>query len=168
MMLRQLMQMEQGDGELTWGPLIRMSVDWLGPGLTLPNGLRIYYHNLRVDPETDDILYDKVRGRRLVPNRIYGAKVLENFDQAVSGLTIREQWLEITRRAKREFNYKHSPVVLQVHDALTAVVKDGMADDFGRMMVEVMRTPPVWAPTIPLDAELKVGKNYGELREVKV
>ena len=167
-MLRQLMQMEQGDGELTWGPLIRMSVDWLGPGLTLPNGLRIYYHNLRVDPETDDILYDKVRGRRLVPNRIYGAKVLENFDQAVSGLTIREQWLEITRRAKREFNYKHSPVVLQVHDALTAVVKDGMADDFGRMMVEVMRTPPVWAPTIPLDAELKAGKNYGELREVKV
>ena len=166
-MLQQLMETEPCDGEIVWGPLIRMGVDDIGPGLILPNDLRIYYHNLRWDEEDNNAYYDKVRGRQTVKTKLYGAKVLENFTQAVAGLTIREQWNKIVRRGRKEFGLKYGSIVLQVHDALTAMVRKGVAKEYGLMMLEVMRTPPVWAPGVPLDAELKMGTRYGQLEEVK-
>lgn len=167
-MLQQLMEMKPGDPDITHGPLIRMGVNDIGPGLILPNGLRIYYHNLRWDEQDSNAYYDKVRGRQLVKTKLYGAKVLENFDQAVAGLTIREQWNKIVRRGRKEFGLKYGSITLQVHDALTAMVREGVAKEYGLMMLEVMRTPPVWAPGVPLDAELKMGTRYGQLEEVKV
>ena len=174
-MLERLIEMDRGDPDLTWGPLIRMGVDDIGPGLILPNGLRIYYHDLRWEEVTTDdgetetmIRYSKVRGRQTVRTKLYGAKVLENFTQAVAGLTIREQWNRIVRRGRKEFGLKYGSIVLQVHDALTAMVRDGVAKEYGLMMVEEMRKPPAWAPGVPLDAELKMGKRYGQLEEVKV
>ncbi len=65
-----------------------------------------------------------------------------------------------------------SPVVIDgcglKHDALTAMVREGVAKEYGLMMVEEMRKPPAWAPGVPLDAELKMGKRYGQLEEVKI
>lgn len=147
---------------------ITLHRDSIGPGAKLPNGLMIYYHNLRVDPEDDEVYYDKVKGRNLVKARIYGAKVLENHTQGVAGVTIREQWAKIVTRARKELGIKYGSIVLQVHDALMAMVKKEVADDYSLIMVEEMRRPPVWAPGVPLDCEMSRGQNYGEMEVVKM
>lgn len=50
-------------------------------GIRLPNGLYIKYPNLRRwvnDMGKEELVYDTKKGRAVIPNRIYGGKVVEN------------------------------------------------------------------------------------------
>jgi DNA polymerase I-like protein with 3'-5' exonuclease and polymerase domains len=50
-------------------------------GIRLPNGLYIKYPNLRRwmnDMGKEELVYDTKKGRAVIPNRIYGGKVIEN------------------------------------------------------------------------------------------
>jgi DNA polymerase len=99
-----------------------------------------------------EFLYDQKRGRALIPNRLYGGKLVENVCQALARIIIGEQMLMISRRQK---------VAMTVHDAVGSIVPDADADE-GRAFVEqCMRVQPKWATGLPLNCESKMGKSYG-------
>jgi DNA polymerase len=87
-------------------------------GIRLPNGLYLRYPNLRqkVDEETGkvEIVYDTKKGKAVIPNRIYGGKVVENVCQALARIIIGEQMLMIAKKYR---------VVMTVHDAVAIIAK---------------------------------------------
>ena len=52
-------------------------------------------------------------------------------------------------------------VVGTVHDEIICVVAEDEVEEAERYILEVMRTPPSWAPDLPLDAEVGHGDSYG-------
>lgn len=130
-------------------------------GIRLPNGLYIKYPNLRktVDEDTGkrELVYDSMQGRRVVPVRIYGGKVVENVCQALARLVIGKQMLMVNKKY---------PVVMTVHDSVVCVVPD---EDVPKTAIEYvklcMRLRPEWAPDLPLDCEASYGNSYGLQKE---
>jgi DNA polymerase len=125
-------------------------------GIRLPNGLYMKYPNLRKirnEQGKDEYVYDTKKGKAVVPNRIYGGKVIENVCQALARIIIGEQMLQVAKKYK---------VVMTVHDAIACVIPEQEAQT-GQEYVEMcMRMRPKWAQELPLDCESGVGKSYGE------
>jgi DNA polymerase len=126
-------------------------------GIRLPNGLYLRYPNLRLVQDTDSgkqqYVYDTKKGKTVVPNRIYGGKVIENVCQALARIVIGEQMLLISKRYRP---------VMTVHDAVAIVAPAREADTAQAYVEQCMRTRPAWAPTLPLNCEAGSGKTYGE------
>ena len=124
-------------------------------GIRLPNGLYVKYPNLRRwvnDQGKEELVYDTKKGKAVIPNRIYGGKVIENVCQALARIAIAEQMLLIAKKYK---------VVMTVHDAIACIVPENERDT-GREFVELcMRIRPKWAPDLPLNCESGVGVSYG-------
>ena len=124
-------------------------------GIGLPNGLYIKYPNLRRwvnDQGKEELVYDTKKGKAVIPNRIYGGKVIENVCQALARIVIAEQMLMIAKKYR---------VVMTVHDAIACLVPESEKDT-GREFVEVcMRIRPKWALDLPLNCESGVDKSYG-------
>jgi len=125
-------------------------------GILLPNGLYLRYPNLRTimnEEGKSEYVYDTKKGKTVVPNRIYGGKVVENCCQALARIIIGEQMLRISKKYK---------VAMTVHDAIECVVPEHEAST-GQEFIELcMRTRPSWAPGLPLNCEAGTGKSYGE------
>lgn len=125
-------------------------------GIRLPNGLYVKYPNLRKhvnDEGKEELVYDTKRGKQIIPNRIYGGKVVENICQALARIIIGEQMLTINRKY---------PVVMTVHDAIACLIPE---DELvmGMEFVElIMRLRPEWALDLPLNCEAGYGDSYGE------
>jgi DNA polymerase len=124
-------------------------------GIRLPNGLYLKYPNLRVTPgeKGQQFVYDTRKGKAVIPNRIYGGKVVENCCQALARIIIGEQMLAIAKRYK---------VVMTVHDAICCAVPVGEAGEGQKFIEESMRMRPTWALELPLNCESGVGNSYGE------
>jgi DNA polymerase I-like protein with 3'-5' exonuclease and polymerase domains len=124
-------------------------------GIRLPNGLYIKYPNLRRwvnDQGKEELVYDTKKGKAVIPNRIYGGKVIENVCQALARIAIAEQMLMIAKKYR---------VVMTVHDAIACLVPESEKDT-GREFVEMcMRIRPKWALDLPLNCESGVDKSYG-------
>ncbi len=127
-------------------------------GIRLPNKLYIKYPNLRIQAAEeeggyDETVYDTRKGRAIIPNRIYGGKVIENVCQALARIVIGEQLLRVAKKYK---------VVMTVHDAIGCIVPEDEVKE-GMLAVEkVMKIRPKWAPDLPLDCEGGYGRSYGE------
>ena len=127
-------------------------------GIRLPNKLYIKYPNLRTQAAEeeggyDETVYDTRKGRAIIPNRIYGGKVIENVCQALARIVIGEQLLRVAKKYK---------VVMTVHDAIGCIVPEDEVKE-GMLAVEkVMKIRPKWAPDLPLDCEGGYGRSYGE------
>lgn len=125
-------------------------------GIQLPNGLYIKYPNLRRhvnDEGKEELVYDTKKGKTVVPNRIYGGKVIENVCQALARIVIGEQMLTIAKKYR---------VVMTVHDAIGCVVPE-QEEQTGKEFIELcMRMRPNWAPGLPLNCEAGSGIYYGE------
>jgi hypothetical protein len=125
-------------------------------GIEMPNKLRIQYANLRKqkgEDGKDELVYDTRRGRAVIPNRIYGGKVIENVCQALARIVIGEQLLRIAKKYK---------VVMTVHDAIGCIAPEAEADEAMRFVEESMKVRPTWALDLPLDCEGGYAKSYGE------
>jgi DNA polymerase len=126
-------------------------------GIRLPNGLYIKYPNLRWMETQENgrpqFVYDSKRGKAVIPNRIYGGKVVENVCQALARIAIGEQMLLIAKKHR---------VVMTVHDAIACVVPTAKADEAQKFVEATMRMRPKWAPDLPLDCESGVGQSYGD------
>ena len=124
-------------------------------GIGLPNGLYIKYPNLRRwvnDQGKEELVYDTKKGKAVIPNRIYGGKVIENVCQALARIVIAEQMLMIAKKYR---------VVMTVHDAIACLIPESEKDT-GREFVEMcMRIRPKWALDLPLNCESGVDKSYG-------
>lgn len=126
-------------------------------GIRLPNGLYLRYPNLRKrnDPETGktEYVYDTKKGKTIIPNRIYGGKVVENVCQALARIVIGEQMLMIAKKYR---------TVMTVHDAIACLIPTEEAAT-GKEFVELcMRLRPEWAPDLPLNCEAGYGTRYGD------
>lgn len=136
--------------------------------IRLPNGLALQYPNLVATEE------GWVWGLNGKTHRIYGGIMQENIVQALAGVAIKEQMIEIDRelgggtfaqelfakamtdaaveQMKRQVQAKGA-VVHQVHDEILAVCREQDAEDVAALMDEVMTTPLAWAPDLPLEVE---------------
>lgn len=125
-------------------------------GIRLPNGLYVKYPNLRRwvnDQGKEELVYDTKKGKAVIPNRIYGGKVIENVCQALARIVIGEQMLRVAKKYK---------VAMTVHDAIGCIVPENEAET-GKEYVEMcMRIRPKWALDLPLNCEAGVGKTYGD------
>ena len=125
-------------------------------GIRLPNGLYVKYPNLRKitnEEGKSELVYDTKKGKAIIPNRVYGGKVIENVCQALARIIIGEQMLQVAKKYK---------VVMTVHDAIACVIPEQEAQT-GQEYVEMcMRMRPKWAQELPLNCESGVGKSYGE------
>jgi DNA polymerase len=126
-------------------------------GILLPNGLRLKYPNLRqkVDEENNKIefVYDTKKGKAIIPNRIYGGKVVENVCQALARIVIGEQMLMIAKKYR---------VVMTVHDAIACIAPEAEAETAKEYVELCMRIRPSWASGLPLNCEAGYGKSYGD------
>jgi DNA polymerase len=120
------------------------------PGIVLPSGLTIGYRGLAA--EQSDKGYEYTYQTRNGPSRIYGGKVVENVVQGLARCVVAEQLLKIAKRYR---------VVLTVHDSIVSCVPEDEVDEAREYIEQCMRTPPKWAPGLPVNCESEVGKSYG-------
>jgi DNA polymerase len=126
-------------------------------GILLPNGLRLKYPNLRKKVNEEDnkieFVYDTKKGKAIIPNRIYGGKVIENVCQALARIVIGEQMLMIAKKYR---------VVMTVHDAVACIAPEAEAETAKEYVELCMRLRPSWAPELPLNCEAGYGRSYGD------
>ena len=147
-------------------PYIQLTDD----GIKLPNGLAIKYPMLTAMENSQGFAYaadarvyreavkDRVLGKPVNTEkfiRVYGGKVTENLVQALARIVVAEQMTKIGERYK---------VVLQVHDEVVILCDKDEVEEAKAYMLEVMSTPPIWAPDLPVACEADHGENYGECK----
>jgi DNA polymerase len=125
-------------------------------GIQLPNGLYLKYPNIRMwenDQGKAEIVYDTKKGRAIIPNRIYGGKVVENVCQALARIIIGEQMLMVAKKYK---------VVMTVHDAIACIVPEAEVERAQEYVELCMKLRPTWGPELPLNCESGFGRSYGD------
>lgn len=126
-------------------------VTFLYQKIRLPNGMYLFFHNLR--HENGGWRFDYAGGTKY----IYGGKLLENIIQALARIIIMECALRVKKSLKLDLN-------LQVHDELAYVVPTYMAALVKEALIAEMRVRPTWDTNWPLDAEGDVANSYGEAK----
>lgn len=126
-------------------------------GIRLPNGLYLRYPNLRwVELEEGakpQYAYDTKKGKAVIPNRIYGGKVVENVCQALARIIIGDQMLMVAKKYR---------VVMTVHDAIACIVPKEEIETAREFVELCMRIRPSWGPELPLNCESGYGESYGD------
>lgn len=133
--------------------------------IRLPNGMLLQYPMLQRGAIGYRFIGDNRAWNTTVKNKItgetpqesmwtyiYGGKLTENIVQALARIVVCDQMVKIGQRY---------PVVLQVHDEVVCLVDESEADEAKAFVTSVMRTPPAWAPDLPVNCEAKIGINYG-------
>ena len=121
-------------------------------GLQLPEGVIIYYQDLKKDEEGYTYLGKK--DGRVQRVRIYSSKCYENIIQCLAGMIIRRQMLAVGKKY---------PVVFQVHDEIVGIAPTAQAPQALDFMLQTMHRAPPWARGLPLAAEGAWAKNYGDI-----
>ncbi len=125
-------------------------------GIHLPNDLYLRYPNLRLYENGEgkaELVYDTKKGKAVIPNRIYGGKVIENVCQALARIIIGEQMLMVAKRYK---------VVMTVHDAIACIVPTAQVQEAQAYVETCMRVRPSWGRELPLNCESGYGASYGD------
>lgn len=124
-------------------------------GIRLPNGLYMKYPNLREmrTNEKLEYVYDTKKGKAIIPNRIYGGKIVENVCQALARIIIGDQMLMIAKKYK---------VAMTVHDAIACVVPEAEVVQAKEFVELCMRIRSDWCSELPLNCESGSGVSYGD------
>lgn len=128
-----------------------------GTTIILPSGLKLYYDDLHL--EDNDYWYKQAQFRR----KLYGAKLLENVVQALDRQHVVEAGLRTEQRA-RALGID-GRVLLNVHDENVHCVEDCHVNVLASIALEEMRRNEDWNKGLPLAAEVKLGKNFGEMEK---
>lgn len=123
-------------------------------GIVLPNGMVMRYPGLAHRDGSWGYLGGK-SGKEWV--RTYGGSITENIVQALAKIVVEEQMLWC--RAKLGTH-----TVTCTHDEILSAVPRGRGEEVLKAKLEIMRTPPPWAPDLPLNAAGDYGDCYGELK----
>lgn len=114
----------------------------------LPNGMCLYYPDLAVD-HNHQFSYRVGTGR----THIYEGLLTENIVQSLARIVLAWHILQIAKRFR---------IVLTTHDELVALLRSISAKADLEWIFNIMRTPPAWCPTLPLDAEGGFAKEYSK------
>jgi hypothetical protein len=127
-------------------------VTFVKEAIVLPSGLKIRFPNLRQEQGERYVewIYDVFVKGHLEHRKLYGGKVLENISQGLAG--------ELCKDAMREMGQN---VVGQCHDELLVLCRKGLGLTTAMKLKKAMSMSPSWLPEIKLDAEIKVGSNWG-------
>lgn len=126
-------------------------------GIIKPNGLSLVYPNLRKvqTAKGEEYRYDVRRGRATLEDKAYPGKCMQRINQSLARDIMAEQTTKINKRYW---------VAGLVHDEVICVVPEGEAQEAKAFIETTMRTPPKWAPDLPLNCEVGIGKRYGEAK----
>ena len=127
-------------------------------GIRLPNGMYITYPGLKQTGNDYEYIADMRMNRRNPDNgwtKIYDGKVCENIVQALARIVIVGYMNRIAKRYR---------IVMQVHDEIIVSVPTGNVVEARQWIEQVMKTPPKWAPDLPVDCESGTGTNYGDAK----
>lgn len=126
-------------------------------GIIKPNGLSLSYPGLTIKTSTkgDEWYYEVRRGKATVQDKLYGAKVYQRCTQSLARDIVAEHAMKIN---------KELWVAGLVHDEVITIVPDDKVDEAKEIIQTIMRTPPSWAPDLPLDCEVGSGKRYGSAK----
>jgi DNA polymerase len=130
-----------------------------GTTIISPGGLRLYYHDLHMDDQRE---YWYKYGQ--FTKKIYGGKMVENVVQHLDRQHVVEAGINTELRA-REYGIPDPRVLLNVHDENVHCVPDEYAQTMALVALGEMRRNAPWAEGLPLNAEVKLGKNFGEMEE---
>lgn len=135
-----------------------------GTSIWLPNGMGLHYPGLH---EVFDREYRSVGFKYIsngVAKHIYGGLLCENIVQALAGVVIREQMIEIQHLYAKQRLRKGERAVIatMTHDEIVSVVPERLSSKLLTTNLNIMRTPPRWAPDLPIWAAADGGSavNY--------
>lgn len=115
--------------------------------IVLPSGRALRYY----EPRKNNKGQLTIRGQT-GKTHIWGGHLTENVVQAMARDILAEAIL-----ATEDAGW---PIGLHVHDEEVGVVDEADGEEALADIIEIMRTPPAWAPDIPLGAEGQVTKRY--------
>lgn len=140
-----------GDRPYQWG-----CIEVQKEKLILPNGNALRYHGLKYafDEQYNRMAWTYMRGNK--PQRIYGAKTIENVCQALAFVHIADVAMRIFKMTEGLLWPAH-----QVHDELIYVVDEKLAEQVRDLAIAEMSKSPFWMPNVPLAAEGNMGDSYG-------
>lgn len=127
-------------------------IRWGAGHIVLPNGMILKYPDLKKamgDKGWEEWTYQAGAMRK----KIYGGLLCENIVQALARIIVGWQMLQISRKHR---------VVMTTHDEIVTCVKKAQASSAFTFMITTMRTPLVWCPDIPLNAEGGFADNYSK------
>jgi len=124
-------------------------------GMMKPSGLLLAYPDLQWSRDKDGKMGYTYEQKRKQRDRVYGSKVFQRATQSLARDIIGEHMLKIAKKYH---------VAGTVHDEIICVVPEAETEAASAYMLDVMRTPPAWAESLPLDAEVGVGDNYLEAK----
>lgn len=134
------------------------SFDW-GPAtvqdkrIWLPNGAPLIYETLEWFEAEDGDRFWRIKTRR-GHAKLYGAKLVENFIQALARVHTSQAWSRCIKVG--------IPMVSMEHDKLLACVSENQAEDAYQFMRQEMARAPVWLPGIPLDSEGFISSTFAK------
>lgn len=128
-----------------------LEVDCKENKIWFPNGTYLFYPCL--DFNEGNFTYITRLGKNYINKYIYGGKLVENIVQKFARDIV--VW-QLNRIAERY------PVVLHTYDENVAVLPEAEAAEGFEWMLDIMKTPPIWAGSLPLDAEGGTAKEYSK------
>jgi len=136
------------DREGSFGPL-----SWEAETIWLPNGMCLKYPDLKKSVNDDTGWDEWTYQAKDIRKKIYGGLLCENIIQALARIIVMLQTLQISRKYR---------VVMSTHDEAVAIAKTREAQKCHDFMTKIMKTPPKWCATIPLNCEGGFAPNYSK------
>lgn len=124
------------------------------PQVKLPNGMTLKYPGLKCELSVDKYGRERMRCSYITaegPKDIYGGLLCENITQALARIIVGYQSLELARK----FRW-----VMTVHDEGSFHVPTPKARAFYLEALKVFRTPPSWAPDLPVNGDGGWDRSY--------
>jgi len=125
----------------------------------LPGGAAIRYDDIQVDEDGMSYIsrfrYNRTKEPTIERTRLYGGILVENRTQALARSIIAEHMLHIVDESRGKVR-----IAMSTHDEIVGVVPDAYAERALAIFNDVMTTPPVWAPTLPLAVEAHISARY--------
>ena len=122
----------------------------------LPNGMGLHYPGLRAlwNSQTNELVGFKYKSNG-ADKHIYGGLLCENIVQALAGVIIREEMVEVdnlyTKAKLRKGEI--AKIATMTHDEIVSVVPERLAQKLLDGNLKIMKTTPAWAPDLPINAE---------------
>jgi DNA polymerase family A len=125
------------------------------------NGLRIWYPKPRYyvaeGQRRAQMHYKHVIGRTIIDKAISPNLATNNAVQGLARTITMGHAIMLS-------DYPSLPLKMTVHDELVFVVKERLAQRAAEAVRMAMQQPPKWWPTLALDADVALGRTYGEAK----
>lgn len=122
--------------------------------ISMPNGYRIWYPNIRFIQENgrSAMVYDRIEHGQFKAKKIYGGSVTENICQSIAFMML--GW-QACRMADAGI-----PLKANIHDAWITVVPTEQAEHTKQLMEKIMSATPDWLRGFPVGCEAEIGTDF--------